>query len=243
MNGKERKRILLVEDDPHISEGMKLNLALQGYEVIVAGDGLTGLRMWEESRPDLIVLDIMLPHLDGLSVLRNIRLRDERIPILIVSVKGAPGDRVKGLSFGVDDYLTKPFHLDEFLLRVERLLTRVSWYRREGDPGEGTDREFPMIYAFGANRIDFGKGRAQSPRGDIALTEQELKLLKLFITHRGKPLSRKKLLEVGWGYSKGTTTRTVDNFLVRFRKYFEDNPHEPVYFISIRSVGYLFDHD
>ena len=238
-----KKRILIIEDDRHIAEGMRLNLSLQGHDVDIAPDGLSGLADWKEKRPDLIVLDIMLPKMDGLTVLQNIRLEDERIPVLIVSVKGAPGDRVKGLSFGVDDYLTKPFHLDEFLLRVERLLTRVSWYRREGDPGEGTDREFPMIYAFGANRIDFGKGRAQSPRGDIALTEQELKLLKLFITHRGKPLSRKKLLEVGWGYSKGTTTRTVDNFLVRFRKYFEDNPHEPVYFISIRSVGYLFDHD
>lgn len=243
MKQTRKKRILIIEDDRHIAEGMRLNLNLQGYDVDIAPDGLSGLAGWKEKRPDLIVLDIMLPKMDGLTVLQNIRLEDERIPVLIVSVKGAPGDRVKGLSFGVDDYLTKPFHLDEFLLRVERLLTRVSWYRREGDPGEGTDREFPMIYAFGANRIDFGKGRAQSPRGDIALTEQELKLLKLFITHRGKPLSRKKLLEVGWGYSKGTTTRTVDNFLVRFRKYFEDNPHEPVYFISIRSVGYLFDHD
>lgn len=238
-----KKRILIIEDDRHIAEGMRLNLSLQGHDVDIAPDGLSGLADWKEKRPDLIVLDIMLPKMDGLTVLQNIRLEDERIPVLIVSVKSAPGDRVKGLSFGVDDYLTKPFHLDEFLLRVERLLTRVSWNRREGDPGEGTGRDLPTIYAFGANRIDFEKGRAQSPRGDIALTEQELKLLKLFITHRGKPLSRKKLLEVGWGYSKGTTTRTVDNFLVRFRKYFEDNPHEPVYFRSIRSVGYLFDHE
>ncbi|HPX10897.1 MAG TPA: response regulator transcription factor [Syntrophales bacterium] len=241
MNGKERKRILLVEDDPHISEGMKLNLALQGYEVIVAGDGLTGLRMWEESRPDLIVLDIMLPHLDGLSVLRNIRLRDERIPILIVSVKGAPDDRVKGLSCGVDDYLAKPFHLDEFLLRIDRLLKKASWYGN-GTGLAGEDETAPSrTFSFGENVIDFDAGTALCRTGRIVLTEQELKLLKLFVSRKGEALSRKELLEIGWGYSKDTTTRTVDNFLVRFRKYFEENPQEPVYFRSVRSVGYLFD--
>lgn len=241
MNGRERKRILIIEDDPHISEGMKLNLALQGYEVIVAGDGLSGLRTWEETRPDLIVLDIMLPHLDGLSVLRNIRLKDERIPILIVSVKGAPDDRVKGLSCGVDDYLAKPFHLDEFILRIERLLKRVSWY---GDgarrPREDADLS-GRTYSFGGNVIDFDAGTARCRAGEITLTGQELKLLKLFVSRRGEALSRKELLEIGWGYSKDTTTRTVDNFLVRFRKYFEENPQEPVYFRSVRSVGYVFD--
>ena len=242
MDESGKKRILIVEDDLHIAEGMRLNLSLQGYDVDIAPDGLTGLARWKERRPDLIVLDIMLPYMDGLTVLQHIRLEDERVPILIVSVKGAPGDKVKGLSCGVDDYLTKPFHLDEFLLRIERLLTRVSWYRKEGELGENGLDPLQRIYAFGANRIDFEKGTAYCRMGEIALTEQELKLLKLFITHRGKPLPRTKLLEVGWGYSKETTTRTVDNFLVRFRKYFEENPHEPVYFKSIRSVGYVFDH-
>jgi len=237
-----KKRILIVEDDLHIAEGMRLNLGLQGYDVDIAPDGLSGLARWKESRPDLIVLDIMLPHMDGLSVLQHIRLEDERVPILIVSVKGAPGDKVKGLSCGVDDYLTKPFHLDEFLLRIERLLTRVSWYRKEGEPGEAEPDPLHRDYVFGANRIDFRKGTANCRRGEIVLTEQELRLLKLFITHRGKPLSRTNLLEVCWGYSKDTTTRTVDNFLVRFRKYFEEDPHDPVYFKSVRSVGYVFDH-
>jgi DNA-binding response OmpR family regulator len=241
MEGKERRRILIIEDDPHISEGMKLNLVLQGYEVIVAGDGLAGLRMWEESSPDLVVLDIMLPHLDGLSVLRSIRLKDERIPILIVSVKGAPDDRVKGLSCGVDDYLAKPFHLDEFLLRIDRLLKKASWYGSgPGRAGKGEDSP-SRTYSFGGNVIDFDAGTARCQAGEISLTEQELKLLKLFVSRRGEALSRKELLEIGWGYSKDTTTRTVDNFLVRFRKYFEENPQEPVHFRSVRSVGYLFD--
>jgi len=238
-----KKRILIIEDDRHIAEGMKLNLSFQGYDVIVATDGPTGLSQWKDAQPDLIVLDIMLPYIDGLAVLQSIRLEDERLPILIVSAKGAPDDRVKGLLYGVDDYLAKPFNLDEFLLRIERLLTRVAWYRRDDEPDTTGAEALARTYTFGNNMIDFATGMAQCACGAITLTEQELKLLKLFITNRGTPLSRKKLLEIGWGYTQNTTSRTVDNFIVRFRKYFEDNPHEPVYFKSLRAVGYVFDHD
>lgn len=239
----ESKRILVVEDDHHIAEGLKLNLSLQGYEVTTASDGVAGLREWKEWAPDLIVLDVMLPGIDGLSVLQNIRLEDERIPILILSARGSADDRVKGLEYGVDDYLVKPFDLDEFLLRVERLLTRVSWY---GDMDSAGDLGFSSIsgeYAFGDNRVDFSRSVAHCRKGTIQLTEQEAKLLKLFILNRGRPLSRRKLLEIGWGYTRGMATRTVDNFIVRFRKYFEENPKQPIYFRSIRSVGYVFDHD
>jgi DNA-binding response OmpR family regulator len=237
------KHILIIEDDMHIAEGMKLNLSLQKYEVTIAADGPSGLRLWKEVQPDLIVLDIMLPSIDGLTVLQNIRLEDERIPILIVSAKGAPDEKIKGFSYGVDDYMSKPFNLDEFLLRIERLMTRSSWYRDEGEPdGAGLDSP-PRTYAFGGNLIDFSTSTAQCKCGQVVLSEQEVKLLKLFIYNRGKPLSRRKLLEIGWGYTKDTTTRTVDNFIVRLRKYFEDNPKKPVYFKSLRSVGYLFDHD
>jgi two-component system alkaline phosphatase synthesis response regulator PhoP len=241
MNNAEKKQILIIEDDAHIAEGMKLNLSLQGYNVFIAPDGLSGLQQWKELKPDLIVLDIMLPHIDGISVLRSIRLEDERIPILIVSAKGEPDDRIEGLSYGVDDYLAKPFHLDEFLLRVERLLTKVSWYR-DDDLNNARLDTLAETYSFGENQINFTTHTAQCKCGVVMLTEQEVKLLKLFIANRGKPLSRQKLMEIGWGYSKNTTTRTVDNFIVRFRRYFEDNPHKPVYFKSIRSVGYLFDH-
>jgi two-component system alkaline phosphatase synthesis response regulator PhoP len=242
MNNAEKKQILIIEDDAHIAEGMKLNLSLQGYNVFIAPDGMSGLLQWKELKPDLIVLDIMLPHIDGISVLRSIRLEDERIPILVVSAKGETDDRIEGLSYGVDDYLAKPFHLDEFLLRVERLLTKVSWYRNDDLNNAHLDTP-AETYSFGENQINFTTHTAQCKRGAVILTEQEVKLLKLFITNRGKTLSRQKLLEIGWGYSKNTTTRTVDNFIVRFRRYFEDNPHNPVYFKSIRSVGYLFDHD
>ena len=236
------KRILIIEDDNHIAEGLKLNLSLQGHEVDVASDGVSGLQKWKAWQPHLIILDIMLPGIDGFSVLRSIRLEDEQLPILILSAMGATEDRVKGLSFGVDDYLAKPFDLEEFLLRVERLLTRVAW----GNKTTGTSLEsssLPQIYTFGNNRIDFTASTAEGRLGKINLTEQEIKLLKLFIANRGKPLSRKQLLEIGWGYTGVTTTRTVDNFMVRLRKYFEDNPQMPVYFKSLRSVGYVFDHE
>ena len=240
MQDSGRKRILIIEDDSHIAEGLKLNLSFQGYEVDIAPDGVSGLQKWKTGQPHLIVLDIMLPGIDGLSILRSIRLVDERLPILILSAKGSSEDRVRGLSYGVDDYLAKPFNLEEFLLRVERLLSRVSWAAGKDDLQPAG---LPRIYAFGGNRIDFDDSTADCMAGRITLTEQEVKLLKLFIANRGKPLTRKQLLEIGWGYTGVIATRTVDNFIVRLRKYFEDDPHQPVFFRSLRSVGYIFDHE
>ena len=243
MTRYNKKRVLVVEDEDHIAEGLQLNLELKGHTVRIAPDGIAALQDWKEWRPDLIVLDIMLPGIDGLSVLRNIRLEDKRIPILILSAKSDSEDKVKGFSHGVDDYLSKPFNLEEFLLRVERLLFRALRYEGEGAQNEtGLSPQDP-IYIFGGNRIDFNTLTAQGHFGEIHLTEQEARLLKLFITNRGKPISRRKLLEIGWGYARGTKSRTIDNFIVRFRKYFEKNPKEPVYFKSLRSVGYIFDHE
>jgi len=234
-------KILVVEDEPHISEGLELNLKLKGFKVKIAPDGPSGLTFWKEFQPDLIILDVMLPGLDGLSILQHIRLEDERIPILILSAKNTAADRIKGFKNGVDDYLTKPFHLDEFLLRVDRLLTRSQWHNKERQ-NEDTENELDTIYIFGDNHIDFQNGNAICQIGSISLTEQEVKLLKLFISNRGLVLSRKKILEIGWGYAVGTNSRTVDNFVVRFRKYFEKNPKKPLFFVSKRSVGYVFDH-
>lgn len=239
----EKKRILIVEDEAHIADGLKLNLSLQGYDTLVAEDGVAALDLWKEWRPDLIVLDIMLPRIDGISVLQNIRLEDQKIPILILSARSTQADRIEGLKHGVDDYLAKPFDLEEFLLRIERLLTRISMYESHNLSGVEKLGPIARTYRFGDNEIDFLESTAICKSGQIHLTEQEIKLLKLFVSNRGKALSRQKLLEIGWGYTKNMTTRTVDNFLVRFRKYFEDNPKKPVYFKSRRSVGYIFDHD
>jgi two-component system, OmpR family, alkaline phosphatase synthesis response regulator PhoP len=237
-----KKRILVVEDEAHLAEGLKLNLSLKGYDVKVAADGVSALQEWKEWEPDLMVLDIMLPELDGLSVLRNIRLEDERLPVLILSARGDSDDKIKGFSCGVDDYLAKPFNLEEFLLRVERLMTRGGWSQKEANLNGNDVLPAPEVYKFGHNRIYFETLTAHGPSGRINLTDQEARLLKIFIANRGKPLSRSELLETGWGYEKGTTTRTVDNFIVRFRKYFEDNPKKPLYFKSLRSVGYIFNH-
>ena len=240
MKPNDKKRILVIEDDHHIAEGLNLNLSLQGYDVGIALNGVTGIQMWQEWRPDLIVLDIMLPGIDGLSILRNIRLEDEKIPILILSAKVETDYKVKGLAYGVDDYLTKPFSLEEFLLLVDRLIKRASWSNPDGDLANNLSEDETTVFSFGNNKVDFKTMTATCRVGKVRLTEQEAKLLKLFLMNPGKPLSRDKLLQIGWGYTKGTTTRTVDNFIVRFRKYFEDNPKNPSYFISIRSVGYVF---
>lgn len=243
MKYSPQKKILIVEDEGHLAEGLKLNLSLQGYDVMITADGVSALEQWKKWRPDLIVLDIMLPVIDGLSVLQSVRLEDERVPILILTAKSDIEDKVTGLAYGVDDYITKPFHLEEFLLRIERLLKRVAWAREQDGFNEAVLSSVPPTYTFGKNCLDFETSTAHCGGQKIQLTEQEIRLLKLFVARRGKPLARSKILEIGWGYAGGMTTRTVDNFIVRFRKYFEDNPKQPVYFKSLRSIGYIFDHE
>ncbi len=259
---KEKKRILVVEDEAHIAEGIKLNLTINGYDVKIASDGMIAVALWRSWQPDLIVLDIMLPIIDGFSVLRTIRKEDEKLPVLILSAKSSAEDKVHGLRCGVDDYLAKPFDLDEFLLRINRLITKTSWYAKktpfpDKEPSslnQNLSYEHSIVPAqidstqinsdrfdFGGNHIDFITGKASCQIGEITLTEQELKLLKILIANRGIPLSRQELLEAGWGYSGDITTRTLDNFMVRLRRYFEKNPRKPIYFKSRRSVGYLFD--
>jgi len=244
MEAAEKKRILVIEDEVHIADGIRLNLSIQGYRVKIAVDGIDGLEQWRSWEPDLIILDIMLPMIDGFSILKTIRQKDEKIPVLILSARGDTEDKVKGLRYGVDDYLSKPFDLEEFLLRVKRLIKKKTWYE---DDQKGGQREYKIFdgshYDFGDNHIDFITFKARCAAGEIILTEQEIVLLKIFIENKGKPLSRELLLAAGWGYSRDTSTRTVDNFIVRFRKYFEKQPKKPVYFISRRSVGYIFDHD
>ncbi|HKK99274.1 MAG TPA: response regulator transcription factor [Desulfotignum sp.] len=243
METAEKKRILVIEDEARIAEGLRLNLSLAGYAVSVAGDGIDGLDQWRTWYPDLIILDIMLPMIDGFSILQTIRQEDEKIPVLILSARGDTRDKVKGLRYGVDDYLAKPFDLEEFLLRVERLIQKSAWYEPAASGTHAHDSMFQGDhYHFGDNQVDFVTFTAHCAAGEIILTEQEITLLKIFIANKGKPLSREMLLNAGWGYASDTSTRTVDNFMVRFRKYFEKNPKNPQFFKSRRSVGYIFDH-
>ncbi len=238
---QDKKTILVVEDEEHIAEGIKLNLQLQDYNVFIAGNGIEGIELWKKHHPDLIVLDIMLPGMDGISVLQNIRLENDKVPILILSAKNTAEDKIAGLKYGVDDYLSKPFNLEEFLLRIDRLLKRASWNRNRNLVTDDDATMFENQYKFGFNEVDLNNGTAKCKQGKINLTGQEIKLLKLFFKNKGKPLSRSKLLEIGWGYTKNMTTRTVDNFMVRIRRYFEENPKKPVFFKSRRSIGYIFE--
>ena len=230
-------KILIIDDEKHIAEGIKINLELSGHQVKIKENGLLGINAWKDWEPDLIVLDLMMPIMDGYETLEKIREVDQKLPILVLSAKDAVKDKVKCLSRGVDDYLSKPFSLEEFLLRVDRLLVRASW----GQDSIEEDTPIPDELVFGNNRVDFKLKKAFHNEEEIALTLQELNLLEVFVVNIGLPLSRSELLENGWGYSQETSTRTVDNFIVRFRKYFEDDPKNPKFFKSVRSIGYVFN--
>lgn len=240
---KSSSKILVIEDEQHIALGLKLHLEKEGHEVVLAKDGEEGLRLWESFSPDLVVLDIMMPKVDGLQVLHQIRENDRKLPILILSAKDSTYDKVKALRGGVDDYLAKPFDAQELLLRIERLLTRKKWGENsEGSPKvESSDK----VLKINSREIDFRNAQLTDENGEIVqLTEQEVRLLKVFTDNPNTALSRKELLKNAWGYQEEIETRTLDNFIVRFRKYFETNPKKPEIFKSIRSVGYIFvDHE
>lgn len=230
----EHKRILIIEDESNIASGIKLSLGLEGYDISIARDGLEGISLWKSSNPDLIILDLMLPKMNGYEVLQKIREKDEQIPILILSAKNTTEDKIKGLEFGVDDYLAKPFELDELILRVKRLMKQSSWYSKSVISDDTT-------VIFGKNTVSLHELKAKTARGEIQLTAQEAKLLKVMFDNPGEILSREILLRDAWNYDQKTNTRTVDNFIARFRKYFEDDPKSPKHFTSKRSQGYIFN--
>ncbi len=225
-------RILLVEDEANIRENLRFNLDAEGYEVVTAADGHQALRHFREQRFNCVILDIMLPELDGLSVCEQIRLEDRDIPVLFLTAKDTARDIVSGLKTGGDDYLTKPFVLEELLLRVANLVKRSM--RNTGT--EATLDEF----RFGENRVNFSTYEAFGVEGPLRLTQKELKLLKLLIDRRNEVVSRQHILQTVWGYDVFPSTRTIDNFILAFRKYFESDPKNPQYFHSIRGVGYKF---
>jgi two-component system alkaline phosphatase synthesis response regulator PhoP len=227
----ETPHILLIEDEINIARGISFNLEQEGYRISHAESGEDALERLRYYRFSLIILDIMLPGIDGFSVCGEIRKLDARVPILILSARAEEGDRITGLASGADDYLTKPFNLGEFLLRVKGMLRRSSWYRPE-PVEEG--------YAFGDNEVFLLSYHARTAQGEIDLTDLEVKTLALFFRNEWQVVTRKTLLEGVWGYSSQAETRTLDNFIVRLRKYFEPDPAKPIYFQTIRGVGYRF---
>ena len=225
--------ILLVEDEENLHEALKLNLELEGYEISSSYDGAQALKMIAQEHFDLLILDVMLPEIDGITVCETIRLNNTELPILILSAKNSSADRVLGLKKGADDYLTKPFNLEELLLRVDKLIKKSEQI--------STKLPLPDMYEFGKNKIDFKAAESFNKNGvKFELTKKELMLLKLLIENKNEVVTREKILQAVWGYNVYPTTRTIDNFILNFRKYFEEDSRNPRYFHSARGVGYKF---
>jgi two-component system alkaline phosphatase synthesis response regulator PhoP len=225
-------RILLVEDEETLAVGLEYNLSEEGYVVTWVDDGRKAIDCFASQEFDLIILDIMLPFYDGFEVAERIRTTSPQMPILILTARTAAKDRVRGLEIGADDYMTKPFHLQELLLRVKGMLKRKTWY-------QSATREQP-VYRFNDKEVNFENLSCRSGKRTFRLTQREAMVLKYLIEHRGKVVSRQELLENVWNINPEIETRTVDNFIVRLRKYFEPNPSKPIYIKSIRSAGYIF---
>jgi len=225
-------KILLVEDEESLAIGLIFNLSEEGYNVDWVPDGRKALEYINTGTYDLVLLDIMLPYLDGFKVAEHVRIKDPQMPILILTARTSAQDRIKGLEAGADDYLAKPFHLQELLLRVQGMLKRKNWY--------GKSAVKTPVYRIGSNEINFDNLTCMSGEDVFQLTVREAMVLKYLIEHKGKVVSRRELLENVWCISGEIETRTIDNFIARLRKYLEPNPAQPIYIKSIRGTGYIF---
>lgn len=225
--------ILLVEDEENLHDTLKLNLELENYGVTSAYDGKQALKAFKDEYFDLVIMDVMIPEIDGITVTETIRLQNNEVPILILSAKNTSTDRILGLKKGADDYLTKPFNLEELLLRINKLIHKNKKLQDKQTVGD--------VYEFGDNKIDFKAQQATTKSGEqIALSKKEAMLLKLLIENKNEVVAREKILQSVWGYNVYPTTRTIDNFILNFRKYFETDSRNPIYFHSVRGVGYKY---
>lgn len=227
-------RILVVEDEENMLDALKTNLELEGYEVVTADKGDLAVKKFNEERFNLVLLDVMLPNLNGYQVCEAIRRKNNELPILFLTAKDTSEDKIAGLKLGADDYLTKPFNLEELLLRVKILI-------KHSYKGTRQAKQFQTA-KFGDNEIDFINLTAKTHGGkkQIELTRREAALLKLLIDKKNQVVSRQEILTSVWGYDVFPTTRTIDNFILKFRKYFEKKSGGAEYFHSIRGVGYKF---
>jgi len=227
-------RLLIVEDDEHLARGLCKNLELEGFETSSLGSGEAALAALDGSStpPDLLVLDIMLPGIDGLEVCRRLRADGNTIPILFLTARGSDADRVLGLRLGADDYLTKPFIIEELVLRVRGILRRAAWSQTPPQTGR--------VVSIGDCQVDLSTMRASTRNGEVSLTEREVMLVRFFAESDGRVLTRGELLETVWGYTFDTATRTLDTFVHRLRKHFESDPRHPCHFHTVRGVGYRF---
>jgi DNA-binding response OmpR family regulator len=248
-------RILLVEDEQHLANGLRFNLEAEGYAVEIAGDGESALELLLQPTPnfDVVVLDVMLPGKDGFEVASELRAAGQFVPILMLTARGHPEDVLRGFETGADDYLPKPFELRILLARLGGLLRRHRWFHQTL-PNAGTipqaeanDREAngktelpPQVFHFAGKTIDFGALELRVGTRTVQLTLMEADLLRFLIQHEGRAVSRRSLLEEVWGLHEDTDTRAIDNFIVRLRRYLEDEPSQPKHLLTVRGIGYRF---
>lgn len=227
-----KKHILIVDDEEHLADALAHNLQFEGFSATVANDGEEGLQLARTIQFDLVILDIMMPKLDGLEVCRRLRATGSKVPILFLTARSADADRLLGLKVGADDYVAKPFLLEELILRINGIFRRQEWYSTPPDEQE--------VFRFGGNEVNFQTYEATSEGRTVNLTEKECMLVKLLVERRNQVVSREEILERVWGYRFSTSSRTIDNFIVRLRRYFEEDPKNPKYIQSVRGVGYRF---
>ena len=225
-------RILLVEDEKNLRDIITLNLELEEYEVIPAVDGEDAISKFEGQYFDIIILDLMLPKINGLDVLSSLRIKNPNIPVIILSAKGTSTDRITGLKSGANDYLSKPFEMEELILRIQNLVQRGPSIQKEFNEG---------VFVFGNNKIDFKAYKGWHNDQSYDLSPKETQIIKLLVNNKNEVVSRQEILKTVWGYDIFPSTRTIDNFIATLRKYFEDDPKIPKYIKSVRGVGYKLE--
>ena len=224
-----KRRILVVEDDAHLADGLRINLELDGFEPLLAGSAEEGLDLWRNGGIDLILLDVMLPGQDGFEFCRQVRAAGDRVPVLFLTARSAGADRIRGLEEGGDDYIVKPFDLQELLARIKSMFRRQDWLHQQ---------QVTEQLVIGNSTVDLRRYTADTPRGTVKLKEKEVMILRLLAERRGEPVDRDTILDRVWGFGAYPTTRTVDNFILSLRKHLETNPARPRFIQTVHGVGY-----
>jgi DNA-binding response OmpR family regulator len=229
-------RLLIVEDERHLADGLRFNLEAEGHEAEIVGDGAQAIDrlLTERDRFDAVVLDVMLPGKDGFEVASTLRAAGQFVPILMLTARGRPEDVLKGFESGADDYLPKPFELSILMARVRGLLRRSRWSQPQPSPAPAD------VFTFADRTLDFAKMEVRAKGRSHPLTLMESELLRYLVKNAGQPVSRKSILEDVWDLHEETDTRAIDNFIVRLRRYLEDNPAKPTFLLTVRGVGYKF---
>jgi two-component system, OmpR family, alkaline phosphatase synthesis response regulator PhoP len=235
-------RILVVEDEQHLAEGLRFNLEAEGFQVRVVETGEGALELLQPETPpfDVVVLDVMLPGIDGFAVMKQMRQAGQFVPTLMLTARGHPDDVLRGFEAGADDYLTKPFELSILIARIGGLLRRREWLRASINHVAEPREEPSENFTFGDKSIYFDRLELHAGGQVVPLTLMEANVLRYLVRHQDKPVSRKAMLEEVWGLHEDTDTRAIDNFIVRLRRYIEDDPTHPRHLLTVRGVGYRF---